>query len=168
MTEKRKKINWLSWARDLGIVFLLVLIFQWWQTRDIALGSAPLLGGPMLSGKSASLSDYKGKVVLVHFWATWCPVCRIEEGTIERLSKDYPVLSVAITSGGRAEVSDYLHGRGLNFPVMLDDSGALGESWGIKGVPSSFVVDARGEIRSVAVGYTSELGLRFRLWLAGS
>ncbi len=131
------------------------------------MGPAPALQGIMLSGEQASLEDFRGKPVLVHFWATWCPICRTEEGSIDSLAADYPVLTVATGSGEAADIRKYLADNDLEFPVLMDESGMLGVRWGIRGVPSSFVVDADGQIRHVAVGYTTELGLRIRLWLAG-
>lgn len=167
-TEKKQgKRRWLSWIRDLALVFIVVLLIQWWQTGSLPSGPAPELAGPMLNGEHLDLKDLRGKPVLVHFWATWCPICRTEDGSIHDLAKDYQVLSIATNSGDEQEVRQYLEENELDFPVMLDESGVLGNRWGVKGVPSSFVVDSSGEIRSVAVGYTTGIGLRIRLWLAG-
>ena len=165
--NKQGKRRWLTWARDLALVFILVLLFQWWQTSKLPSGSAPVLAGSMLSGETLDLKDLRGKPVLVHFWATWCPICRAEDGSIHDLAQDYQVLTVATNSGDAREISSYLEQNGLEFPVMLDESGAMGSNWGVKGVPSSFIVDSAGEIRSVAVGYTTGIGLKIRLWLAG-
>ena len=165
--DKQGKRRWLAWARDLALVFILVLLFQWWQTGKLPSGSAPALAGSMLSGETLDLKDLRGKPVLVHFWATWCPICRAEDGSIHDLAQDYQVLTVATNSGDAREISSYLEQNGLEFPVLLDESGAMGRNWGVKGVPSSFIVDSVGEIRSVAVGYTTGIGLRIRLWLAG-
>lgn len=165
--KKQGKRRWLSWIRDLALVFIVVLLIQWWQTGSLPSGPAPELAGPMLNGEHLDLKDLRGKPVLVHFWATWCPICRTEDGSIHGLAKDYQVLSIATNSGDEQEIRQYLEENELDFPVMLDESGVLGNRWGVKGVPSSFVVDSSGEIRSVAVGYTTGIGLRIRLWLAG-
>lgn len=149
------------------LVFVVVLLFQWWQTRDLASGPAPALAGYMLSGENLDLKDLQGKPVLVHFWATWCPVCRTQDGNIHNLAQDYQVLGIASNSGDARDIRQYLDQERLEFPVMLDETGELGNSWGVKGVPSSFIIDSGGEIRSIAVGYTTEIGLRIRLWLAG-
>ena len=167
MTDKQKKFNWPARVRDLAIVFLLIVLVHWWQTRDMAAGPAPDLTGQMLSGERASLEDFRGQPVLVHFWATWCPICRTVEDSIESLAADYRVLTVATGSGNAGELRKYMESHDLSFPVMLDEEGRLGRSWGVRGVPSSFIIDADGNIRSVAMGYTTALGLRFRLWLAG-
>ena len=165
--DKKENRRWLTWVRDLALVFILVLLFQWWQTSKLPSGSAPVLAGSMLSGETLDLKDLRGKPVLVHFWATWCPICRAEDGSIHDLAQDYRVLTVATNSGDAREITSYMVENNLEFPVLLDESGAMGSSWGVKGVPSSFIVDGAGEIRSVAVGYTTGIGLRLRLWLAG-
>ena len=165
--KKQGKRRWLTWIRDLAMVFIVVLLIQWWQTGTLASGPAPPLAGLMLSGETLDLNDLRGKPVLVHFWATWCPICRTEDGSIHDLAQNYQVLGIATNSGDAQEIRQYLDENKLDFPVMLDESGVLGSRWGVKGVPSSFVIDSSGEIRSVAVGYTTEIGLRIRLWLAG-
>ena len=166
-TPTPKKRRWQLWLRDLGLLLLAVVAIQWWQTRDAASGMAPPLAGRLLDGGLVSLESYRGRPLLVHFWATWCPVCRVEEGSIDDLARDYPVLTVASNSGTAAEVAAYLKQQGLRFPVLLDESGDAGRRWGVRGVPASFIVDPDGEIAHVAVGYTTGLGLRVRLWLAG-
>jgi thiol-disulfide isomerase/thioredoxin len=103
----------------------------------------------------------------VHFWATWCPSCRLEHGTIQRLSQEHPVVTVAMQSGDAADVAAYLQERGLSFPVRLDERGEAAARWGVRGVPTTFVVDADGQIRFVTTGFTTDVGLRLRLWLAG-
>ncbi len=167
-TDKNKtnRPRWRRWAIDIALVFLVVFAVQAWQTRSMPVGKAPPLQGSLLAGQKVSLQDYRGKPVLVHFWATWCPVCRTEEGNIRNVAKDYQVLSIAMTSGSADEVSQYMRENGLDFPVLVDESGLLSVVWGVRGVPSSFIIDADGQIRHLAVGYTTELGLRFRLWLA--
>lgn len=165
--HKQGRKRWVIWARDLALVFILVLLIQWWQTRNAATGPAPALTGIMLNGETLDLKDLRGNPVLVHFWATWCPVCRAEDGNIHDLAEDYQVLSIATNSGTAQEIRDYLNENEVDFPVMLDESGETGGLWGVNGVPSSFIVDSNGEIRSIAVGYTTEFGLRVRMWLAG-
>ena len=168
MGTNNKRKRWVPWVRDIAIVFLVVILVQWWQARDMAKGPAPEVAGALIDGGNVTLADYRGQPVLVHFWATWCPVCRAEDGTIHSLAEDYPVLTIATNSGGADEIRQYLAENQLNFPVLLDESGQLGTAWGIKGVPSSFIVNGSGEIESIAVGYTTEIGLRIRMWLAGS
>lgn len=161
-----RRRRWQRWLIDIVLIFIVVFAVHLWQTRNLPAGAAPELKGKMLNGESKSLKDLRGRPVLVHFWATWCPVCRTEEGSINSLAEDYRLLTVATGSGNASEISKYLSENNLDFPVMMDEDGMLGIAWGVRGVPSSFIIDADGQIRYVAVGYTTELGLRFRLWLA--
>ena len=167
MPDDAKRRRWRRWVRDLLLLALVFLSVQWWQTRNLTGYLAPPLRGLLSDGRSTDLRDYAGQPVLVYFWADWCPVCRAGEDTIDRLGRTYPVLTVATQSGDAARINGYLRERQLGFPVLLDESGELGGSWGIQGVPTSFVVARDGRIASASVGYTTAIGLRLRLWLAG-
>ena len=139
-----------------------------WQQRDIVSGAAPALQGVLLDGKPLSMSSVEaGKPVLVHFWATWCPICKTEQGSIEALAGDhFNVITVAMQSGTSDSVAKFMAEQKLSFPVLNDADGAISASWGVHAVPASFIVDSDGEIRFVEIGFTTELGLRLRLWLA--
>ena len=159
--------RWRRWLLELALIALVLVGIHWWQTRGAPSGPAPALAGQLLDGSTMNLALEGGRPVLVHFWAEWCPICRLEQGSIQSLSADYRVISVATTSGDAAEVRAYMAQEGLSFPTLVDEAGDVGRDWGVKGVPASFVIDADGQVAHVSVGYTTELGLRLRLWLAG-
>lgn len=159
--------RWRRWAIEISLVLLAVIAIQWWQARDAIVGAAPELQGRLLDGEPFSLQAQRGKPVLVHFWATWCPICRLGEDSIDSLAQDHAVVTIATTSGDAAEVRAYLTEKGLGFPVLLDEDGDIGRAWGVRGVPASFIVDGEGQITHATVGYSTGLGLRLRLWLAG-
>jgi thiol-disulfide isomerase/thioredoxin len=115
----------------------------------------------LLDQSPFDIQQLKGQPFLLHFWASWCPVCRLEEGSIDALAKDYPVITVASWSD---DVASYMEENKLSFPVLSDPDGDLAAVYGIKGVPASFFVDAQGRIQFVEIGYTSEIGFRLRLW----
>ena len=149
------------------LVFVLVLLsVRAYLQKDTVAGLAPAISGQLLNGKEVSLAQYRGEPLLLHFWASWCGICRLEEDGIDALSKDYPVLSVAMQSGSGEEVSAYMQKQGLEFPVLNDPGGDIASGYGVSGVPASFILDGQGAIRFVEVGYTTSLGLRLRLWLA--
>jgi peroxiredoxin len=127
----------------------------------------PALHATRLDGQAMTLTSLRGQPVLVYFWATWCPVCRLEQGGIESLANDYRVVAVAMQSGTPADVSRYAHEHGLRAPIINDPDGTIAATWGVRATPTSFVIDRDGQIRFREVGYTSEIGLRLRLWLAG-
>jgi thiol-disulfide isomerase/thioredoxin len=149
------------------VLLALMFVVHLWQTRDLAQGAAPELTGKLLDGSRFDLAAMRGRPVLVHFWATWCPVCRLQEESIEAIAQDHPVVTVAIQSGGGGDVAAKMSEEGLSFPVLVDDMGILASRWGVSGVPTSFVVDGAGRIAFVEIGYTSGPGLRARLALAG-
>ncbi len=149
------------------MVLLLVLGVRAWQQSGVASGPAPALTGVLLDGKPVALTAFAGRPVLVHFWATWCPICRAEQGSIEALARDTPVITVAMQSGAHAAVAQHMRNETLSFPVLNDPDGVLATQWGVRAVPASFIVDGAGQIRYVEVGYTTGIGLRLRLWLAG-
>lgn len=165
MNRRRKR--WLTWLAQLTLVIAVVVAVRGYMLRDAASGLAPSIEGALVGGGSTSLAALRGRPVLVHFWSTWCPVCRLEEGSIQSIAGDHSVLTVAFQSGGGKAVAAYLATHGLSMPVVLDDDGAMAARYGVRGVPASFILDGQGRIRFVEAGYTTEAGLRLRLWLAG-
>jgi thiol-disulfide isomerase/thioredoxin len=162
--------RWKRWAVELLIVVAIVAGVQLWQSRGLAEGVAPPLAGSLSDGRSASLAETLkaagGRPVLVVFWATWCPVCKAEEGNVDAVARDWPTLTVAMQSEGAANIAKHLKERGLGFAAIVDDDGRLAADWRVRGVPTHFIVDSSGNIRFRLVGYTTALGLRARLWWA--
>jgi len=148
------------------VIVLVLLLLKVYGQRGVVEGEAPGIAGQLVDGQQVELSQYRGAPVLVHFWASWCGICRLEEGGIDAIARDYPVITVAMQSGRDDEIRGYLQKQGLSFPTLADPQGEIASEYGIKGVPASFIVDAKGSIRFVEVGYTTETGLRLRLWLA--
>ncbi len=166
--KSRRWRRWWIYAAEVALFVLALAGVHAWQTRDLPAGSAMTVEGSLLNGASASLSGLRGRPVLVHFWATWCPVCKLEQDSINAIAQDHQVLSIATQSGADKVVLQYMMQHHLTFPVINDADGVLAKRWGIRGVPASFILDAAGHIRFVEVGYTTEAGLRLRLTLAGS
>lgn len=158
------------WFRFTWQVLLLIAVLfavHLYVTRHAVTGAAPPFSGTLLRGERISLQQYRGRPLLVHFWATWCGICRLEQSTIAALARDHQVLTIAMQSGDASAVEKYLHEQKLHLPVLLDQGGRLARRYGVHGVPTSFVIDGNGVIRYVEVGYTTGLGLRLRLWWAG-
>jgi hypothetical protein len=98
-TATRKPRRWWRWLLELLLIVAVVLLVRAWLARDLAQGPAPEFEANLLDGSAVSLADYADRPMLLHFWATWCPICRLEEGEIMRLSRSHPVLTVAMQSG---------------------------------------------------------------------
>lgn len=144
---------------------LILFLIHLWQTRDLIEGAAPSLSATTLDGLPFDLGSHNDGPVLVHFWASWCPVCKLEAASIQRLSEDYQVVTVAMQSGKESEVIEYLKAHELSFTTINDPMGRLASAWRVKGVPTSYLIDKDHNVRFVTVGYTPELTLRLRLWL---
>ena len=156
----------LRWGIQIGIVLIVFLGVRAWMARDMAAGQAPEFEAQLLDGTPVTLANYADEPMLLHFWATWCPICRLEEGEIVRLSQSHPVLTVAMQSGAEEEVRDHLNERERELAVINDPQGALAARYNVRGVPSTFIIDPDGEILFRKQGYAPPLELRFRLWLA--
>ena len=163
--SKKNSFSAKRWAANILALMAMLVAVHFWQTRDSASGVAPDLEVLTLNQQLINLQQMD-KPVLVYFWATWCPICGFEEGTIQSLSKDYPVITVALQSGDDETLKNYLKANDLNFTVINDDDGEISGQWGVRGVPASFIIDVDNKISHRSVGYTTEIGLRLRLWLA--
>jgi thiol-disulfide isomerase/thioredoxin len=115
-----------------------------------------------LQGKVHKLSDYRGKVVVLNFWDTWCGPCRQEiPGFIalqEQLGADgLQLLGVALGQEGAARVKDYASRTGINYPILIlgDDKSILTEYGGINSIPATFIIDRKGYIADQHTGYLS-------------
>lgn len=166
-TNKSKTRIWLRRGAEFLIVIVIIFGVRTWQQRDMVKGVAPPLAGQLLDGKPFVLPVKPSQPILVHFWATWCPICKAEQDTIASLAQDNTnVITVAMQSGKGSAVQQFMSEQGISFPVINDADGQLSAMWGVGAVPASFVIDTDGKIRHLEVGYTTGWGLRFRLWLA--
>ena len=114
-------------------------------------GAAPALELTDAEGAVHRLSDYRGKAVLINFWATWCAPCREEMPSIESLrlsmqGKPFAVLAVNVGQSGRV-ARDFARNLMLGFPLLLDSDTRTAKAWGAKVLPASFVIDPQGKIR---------------------
>ncbi|KAB2338141.1 TlpA family protein disulfide reductase [Cytobacillus depressus] len=116
-----------------------------------------------LKGNPVKLSDYKGKTVLLNFWATWCPPCRSEMPHMEKLYHKYKndgfeIIAVNITSSEKNinNVERFIEDYELTFTIPLDENGAVSHDYGIMAYPTSFFVDSDGVIRKKVLGAVNE------------
>jgi len=103
--------------------------------------------------------------VLVHFWAIWCPVCRLGQTAIDAIARDSPVITVAVQSGDAPELRAYLREQGLVFPVLPDSDGTLSAGCGVQGFRPASSSTQRGESASRLQGVPPSWDSA-RLWLA--
>jgi len=167
-TVNPRPSNWFSYAINALFLVMIVMGIRTWQQRDMSSGLAPPLQGSTLAGLPYQLPSQPAQPVLVHFWATWCPICSAEQDSITAIAQDYPnVITVAMKSGKSDEVIRHMKYQKIDFPVLNDPDGVISGTWGVHALPASFIIDREGQIRFVEVGYTTGIGLKLRLWLAG-
>lgn len=158
--------RWFRFTVEVISILLVLLAMRAWLQRGMVDGSVPDLQGRLLTGESYSIMTDNRRPLLVHFWASWCPVCKLEEENIQTISEDYPVITVAMKSGEENEVAAYMRQESLQFPVINDPEGLLSRNFGVRAVPSSFIIADNNTIVFRETGYTTGLGLQIRLWLA--
>ena len=162
--------RWRRWVLEALIVVVLIVAFQAWQLRDSARGPAPEFAGQRLDGSGFDLAGWRrehpGQAVLLYFWAEWCPVCKTTAGNVSGVARDWPVTSIAVQSGPGEAVARFMQAQGYRWPTLADPQGDILRRYGLPGTPAFVIVAPDGTIRFVAVGFTSELGLRLRLWWA--
>jgi peroxiredoxin len=147
-------------------LFLPVIIFLL-AGLALAMGENPNMGGGPeigkiaadftlddLSGKEIQLSDYRGKTIFLNFWASWCPPCREEMPSIQKLherldGKDFMILAVALDKG---DVKPFVQQGNYSFTVLVDPRGMVAEKYQIVGIPTTFIIDEKGMIKQRFVG----------------
>ncbi|MFF2908436.1 peroxiredoxin family protein [Paenibacillus sp. NPDC057934] len=132
------------------------------ESRDVGIEIgqvAPDFSLQDLSGNPVRLSDYKGKRVMLNFWATWCPPCRVEMPHMQSIyenyeSEDVVILGVNMTLTEKAlgDVQPFVQEQKLTFPIVLDEDGELMQTYQIVAYPTTYVLDADGVVREKVRG----------------
>src|SRR5512142_84250 len=110
------------------------------------------------TGETVKLSDLRGQAVLINLWATWCPPCRAEMRSIEKVYNEYKdqgftVLAVNMTyQDDASKITPFVNEQGLTFPILLDETGKVANAYQMKSLPSSFFIDRDGMIKEVVIG----------------
>ena len=109
-----------------------------------------------LDGKSHALSDYKGKIVFLNFWASWCPPCRAEMPSMQKLygswdKKKFVMLAVNLREA-KGAVGSFARQNGYTFPILLDDTGGIASQYQVAGIPTTIIIDGKGYVLSRTVG----------------
>lgn len=160
----------LSLDTILWIAVLAFIGYRVWPQLGAAIGvggtglDAPDFELQTLDGEVISLSDLRGEVVLVNFWATWCPPCRAEMPGFQRVyeakrDRGFTILGLSTDVGGRRAVDAFLAEHGITYPVAMAPSKVVRDFGGSNMLPTSYLIDRQGRIRHTVKGYFAEPAL---------
>jgi peroxiredoxin len=163
-TEKSAKTERLT-MRYLLMIALLVLIGGGVYIYSNLPSTTAVVAGDMApnfqlkdtNGNTVTLSELRGRVVMVNFWATWCPPCIEEMPSMERLyqlmaGEDFVMLAINTEKDGRSAVSAFLKKKSYNFTILYDDQGAVQQQYGVYKFPESFIVGKDGSVVEKIIG----------------
>jgi thiol-disulfide isomerase/thioredoxin len=150
----RLRANWLYWIAG-AIIIAVVLAVYFRGGPPQASGpaalqgqSAPSFAVPMLAGSTSGLGSYRGHVVVMNLWASWCPPCRAEMPDLQRLYQDYKSRNVVVLGVDQGEsaqrVAAFAQSLGIHYPILLDQQQQYGRVYAALGLPTTIVVSADG------------------------
>lgn len=146
------------------VIFILTNIISYIRKPELDSNHLPKLKETLLNGETFRKAE--GKPLVIHFWASWCKVCKLEAANIQSVSEKYEVLTIAVKSGDNAAVKAYMKERGLTFKVVNDIDGIWAKKFKVQVFPTTFIYDSRGELKFTEVGYTTTAGLLARMVMA--
>ncbi|XOB61258.1 redoxin domain-containing protein [Campylobacterota bacterium DY0563] len=161
MNEKIKK--YIKEIVKYTIFAIIALnIVSYYKSKDLNKENLSYNAFKFINNKSYTLD--KEKPTLVYFWATWCPICKLQSPTIEELSKDYQVITIASQSGTKEEIQKYLDENNLSFNVVDDTYNDFAYRFNVKAYPTTLIYDKNKNLKFTDVGYTSSFNLKLKLW----
>lgn len=152
------------------IIFIVVMVTI--LANIISYYKSTNLNKSSLDSKSVTLIDGtvytlpQNKPILIHFWTTWCPICKVEAQNIQRVSKEYDVVTIVVGSNNKQTIQEYLEKNNLDFKVVNDADNQLANKFNITVYPTTLVYDRKKNLLFSDVGYTSTLGLFLRMFWA--
>ena len=110
-----------------------------------------------LQGRTVELGSFRGKVVFINFWATWCEPCRAEMPAMEKLyqdfkDRDFVMLAISGDLGGKEDVKPFLEEFKFTFPILLDPDLKIHDLYGVRGIPTTFLIDKKGTVAQKMLG----------------
>ncbi len=164
MTARSK--DWIIRAAGLAALLAGVgfVLLRPPQLRPAASGAAraPAFTAPTLLGDTVSLTQFRGRVVVLNFWATWCGPCKMEIPALQRLYREMGPRGLAVVAvsededpPGKSPVKDigsFAVTRGMTFPILLDPTGRIQDLYGVRGIPTTFLLDRDGRVIRQVIG----------------
>jgi peroxiredoxin len=160
------------WSLPFGFLVIALgaaLYYQQLQAGGRAGFPAPDFMLEDLQGRMYRLSDFKGKIVFLNIWATWCPPCRMEMPSMEQLyrrlkDRDFAMVAISEDEDSKAAVQSFIEQMGITFPILVDPDGVVPGRYGVTGSPETFVIDREGRVIQHTIGpedWASERAYQF-------
>ena len=151
------------------IVFIVTLVIisnaiSYYKSTDLNKDSLNIKSLTLIDGSTYTIPT--NKAILIHFWGTWCPICKLEASNIDAISKDYEVVTIAVDSKDNDNIKKYLKDNNVNYKVHNDVNSKIASKYNIAVYPTSFIYNKNGKLVFTEVGYTSTFGLKLRMWWA--
>ena len=162
----KKKL--LHYAKEI-LTFIVVLsilsnVISLYKSSDLSKDTLSIKTLELINDKQFNLQT--NKPILIHFWATWCPTCKLESDNIQTLSEHFEVLSIAVKSGSKKDLKIYMKEHNLNYRVYNDENAQIASKFNISVYPTTFIYNGEKKLVFSEVGYTSTFGLWLRMWWA--
>lgn len=162
MKDKLKK-----YIKEIVVFVVLLAIatngISYYKSLELNKESLSIESFTLLDGSIYTLP--KDKPIIIHFWATWCPVCKVEAPNIQELSKENEVITIAVQSKSKENIQKYMEENNLSFKVVNDLSGFYAREFNIKVFPTTLIYDSNKNQKFSEVGYTSTFGFYLRMFL---
>ena len=146
------------------LAYILVSVIGYFKRPELSFNTLPSMTIPMVDGGEFQSSAYHDKPLIVHFWATWCPTCKLEISNFNTLAKSYNLITIAVQSRSNEELEKFMKEKGLQFPLINDQNGQLAKKFAIKAFPTTLIFDKDGKVAFSEVGYSSTWGMKLRMW----
>ena len=156
----------IHYVKEIAI-FLLVMtilanIISLYKSTDLNNEPLPINNFTLINDSNYEIDN--AKPVLIHFWASWCPTCKLEASNIQTISENFQVITIAVKSGEDEDIHKWLKENGYDFNTVNDNSGYISAKFNISAFPTTFVYDKEKNLVFSEVGYTSTWGLWLRMF----
>ena len=167
--SRPRRPRWQRWTMEALLLLAVLAGVQLWMRRNLVPADgrpAPTVSLRDLDGRPVLLSDFRGDAIQLHFWATWCGVCRMEHGALNAvqagLEPGQRLVSVVVDGDDTAHLRRYLAEHDIRYPVLVADEAAV-QAFGVTRFPTNFYLTPEGTLTGSDVGWSTRWGMQARL-----